>query len=138
MADAHVGKDAHTTIGPTAANQTVISGSGDGLSNATVNRTFETRPIPGGGNAVRRQSLGIEDQNFPFEVDYNSVTEPLILGKQGDTLYWVHGPRGNASGAPRYRGHGILGYELSAPYNEAMRFTCTVEGDDAVTIDTYP
>lgn len=143
---AFVGKNTYFAIGEAKADGTApdslteLSSAVDktpkGLDTAALNKSFELREIPG-GDAVHRQSLEVEDQNLPFSVDYNVVTEVLLFGKEGRTFYWEYGPRGRDTGAPKRTGKGILGVELSGGHKAAMRFSCTLEGDGAVTEGNY-
>lgn len=137
MADAYLGNAADFKIGASAGSLTAISGAGNGLSEVELTDEVGTRVIPGGGDAVRRQSLVVHDNGISFSVDANSVTWPLLHRKSGATVYFEYGPRGTGSGMPRYTGSFIAQVSEASPSDDVIRFTVTGEINGPVTAGTY-
>ena len=137
MADAFRGKDVYLKAGPAANNLTEISGEGNGLQVVNLTRTPNIRQIPGGGTDIRRQSMDMLDNQFPFTVDKNPVTEPLFEGKEGQRIYFEYGASGNATGKTKQTFSGFATIDSPAPFDGAVQYSINIMIDGGVTKGTY-
>ena len=136
MTDAYKGADMVLKIGPAANNLTTISGPSNGLATAGVTPTAGTRVIPGGG-ASYRQLNGVTDWTFPFTVDANPTTWPLLWNKVGADLFFEWSPIGEGAGNPRVTGKGIITVPLTPSTDDVLTFDVTAEADGPLAVAAH-
>ena len=143
MTDAVLGRRQIFKIGPAANNLTDVAREGDGLSEPTINETNAVREIPGGSptsgdsQAVQRQSLERLDGTLAFSIDANTVSMPLLWGKNGQRLYFERGIDGDGGGKPKETGSVYAQISVNGPTNDAVRFTVSGDFVDGLEKTTY-
>lgn len=137
MADAYLGRDLFLKIGPAANTLTQISGDGSGLSNFDIADAVGTRPIPGQGTSVQRQSLGVHDYTCTFEIDANATTWPLLHRKTGETIHVEAGRRGNGAGMPKEVLSGLATVTEAITYDDVIRFSVSIEVNGGIADSDY-
>lgn len=120
--DAAQGALQYLAIGTSAGSLTDISGYSSGFSTATLERTGQSRTIPGGGLRKASQPLGRITNVFNFEVDKNDLSEPILQNLGGDTLYVEWGPYGNGSGKEKFTMSGPCPLQRPSPSDDVGRY----------------
>ena len=133
---AFLGRNISFKIGSAANSLTTISGS-NGLGSVEISDTVPTRVIPTQTTSVERQSTGIHSRTISFDVDANTTTWPLLINKTGELIYFEFGPRGSASGMPKWTGAFFATVSMPVPYDDVLRFTVEGELNGALTEGTF-
>ena len=130
--DAAQGALQYLAIGTSAGSLTDVSVYSSGLSTASLERSGQSRTIPGGGLRKASQPLGRVSNTFNFEVDKNDLTRPILQNLGGDKLYVEWGPFGNATGKPKYTLNGPCPLQRPSPANDVARYIAALAVDSLV------
>ena len=109
-----------------------------GLSASEIQRTPTIEVIPGGGTGERVQDMEMYRSTLTFTIDKNSVSTPLLAGKEGQRIFFDYGPDGNASGNEKQTGSALIS-NLSFPanYEGKIQYQVTARVDGDITYGTY-
>ena len=133
--DAAQGANQYFAIGTAAGSLTDISVYSSGLSTTSLERSGQSRTIPGGGLRKASQSIGRITNTLPFEADKNDLTRFLqTLG--ADKLYFEFAPFGRGTGMPRFVGNGPCPLQRPSPSGDVARYIGNIQIDE-LTRSTY-
>lgn len=130
--DAAQGALQYFAIGLAADSLVDISGYASGLSTVSLERTGESRTVPGGGLRKASQPTGGINNNVPFECDKNPVTRVILQNLGGRKLYYEWAPYGRGTGKLKIVGNGPCPLQRPSPAGGVARYIGNIQSDEQV------
>ena len=137
MPTRHIGGNAKVKLNVHGSPLVDISGHLSGLASTEVNEVRDSREIPGGGSVVGSQLLPWRDGTGRLTVDINSVTAPLLWGRNGQRFDVEVSPEGDTTGLPQETFEAILDITIRYNARGVVTADCGFNVDGRITRGTH-